>query len=174
MVLVGGVNNQPSFSKVVSFFHQIPDIEAKFVRLYFQKSDKLITMTPRHLILVAKTMTEPFEYIPAADVQPENILKLFDQELNEFRHIKVDHKEVVHENSGIFSPLTESGSLIVDDIQVSCFSIIKSHTIAQTAFNVLNYLGYLIEVSADSYVAYAKFLYDFIDQHQLKQVFLNL
>ena len=137
-VLSGITNNQQQYSKVISFFHNLPNISAKFVRLY--TADKtFVTLTARHLIFAKTKSADSFEFIPANTVQPGDLLQLFEHSFNKLKYVGVVKNEQIDLiNSGIYAPLTESGTIIVDNIQASCFSLVKSHKLTQTFFKMLH------------------------------------
>jgi hypothetical protein len=184
------------FSRVVSFLHRIENIDARFVRIQYEiirsinKSDfnstlisekllqqrNYITLTPRHLILARdNSQNSNFEYLPAAKVNLGYSLKFFDFSTKSFSIVNVTNKtELYILKSGIYAPLTESGTLIVDNIHVSCFSLAKSHRLAQFFFEIFNFLGKLIKLSNDSYQVYSKLLFDLVSYTHLSGYFLNI
>lgn len=174
-VLTGlDTKNQPEYSKVLSFFHNQADIDAKFIRLYIQPTT-FITLTPRHLILTRSNSTDQFEYKPAVDVKPGDILKLFDFSSSTLKSLAVYKRdEITLKKSGIYAPLTETGTIIVDSVQASCYSVVKSHRIAQFFYGALNSLNNLFNVTSENYFLYSKFLFGLVDFTQLKGFFLNL
>jgi hypothetical protein len=164
----------PAYSKVVSFLHRVPDIDAKFVRLHFGHSE-FITLTARHLVLVKAHNANEFKYIPAASVQKSDSLQAFTHHSGQIKEVivlKIEELEL--EMSGIFAPLTEAGTLIVDGIQASSYSIVKSHSLAQFFFNMLHNLSYLIQLTPASYEAVYRHLYNFVEVTNLKGYLLNI
>lgn len=165
------------FSRIVSFLHQIRNIDATFIRLhYVYNSNKTgyITLTPKHLIY-AKRMDRPeFEFMAAFQVLVGDYLKKYDWEekLNQNVHVTKIEKIVLN-RSGIFAPLTESGTIIVDNILTSCYSMVRYHGIAHFFFNLLNRLNYYIELTSNAYVSYSKFLYEILNFLHLKDIFMN-
>ncbi len=173
-VLIGlGDDNKPKFSKVVSFFHNLPGVSAKFVRLH--TDENFITLTPLHLILSKGKLVNDFEFLPAADVKAGDSIKLFNHHLNQLKSVlvlKVDVFEL--KNSGVYAPLTETGTIIVDSFQASCFALVKSHNLTQMFYTVLNILSYILTFKSDTYMSISKLTYDLVDFLNLKAYFLNL
>lgn len=178
---------------MVSFLHKIENIDANFIRIYFEtdpvainksmatnKSRKMqsyITITPRHLILVRKLnqTSGNFEYRAAMEVRVGDVLKYFNYNQKMYQFAQVVKTETVNlKNSGIYAPLTESGTLIVDNVQTSCYSLVKDHKTAQFFFNILNKINHFLSLTADSYVTYSKFLYEILNFVQLSNLFLNV
>lgn len=174
-------NQAPSFSKVVSFFHRVENIDASFVRIYFNlkqnSSDNYITLTPRHLILVkeANDNQSDFEYKPAMKIKPGDELKYYDHETKFQKIVTVNLIETVDlKNSGIYAPLTETGTIIVDNIHVSCYSMVKNHRLAQFFFSLINNIGSVFDVASNTYVSYSKVLYEALNLLNLSSLFLNV
>jgi hypothetical protein len=184
-VLIGSNNAQnkigkstAKFSKVVTFLHRVPDVNAQFVRLFYKNQfhTESITLTPRHLIL-AKTnnLENDFKYLPANEVAVDAKLKLFDHNSQSFRTVVVVRKELIElERSGIYAPLTESGTLIVDNIHASCYSIVKYHKLAQLVFSIFNKFSFFIELSSEAYTAYSKILLEILNSLKLSSYFMNV
>lgn len=167
MVLTSAENSVPQYAKVVSFFHRIQDIDAKFIRLYYHET-KFITLTPKHLIYSQK------EYIPAQDVKVGNSLKVFDHFNKTIIKVTVIKKtEISLGNSGIYAPLTESGTIIVDNVHASCYSVVKSHNLAQAFFNAVNKLGSILTIKPKVYESISKILFDTLEYLNLTSFVLN-
>ena len=172
-------NGGVKFSKVVSFLHRIENIEAHFVRIFY--SDPIgytnhITLTPKHLIMAKisnQTEDSSFEYVPADQVRIGSLLSLFDN--YSFKNVSVIGIErPTLKKSGIYAPLTDSGTLIVDNIHVSCFSMVKNHYLAQLFYELLNKLNNLFQVSSETYCSYSKILFEILESTKLSNFFLNL
>ncbi|RNA09760.1 desert hedgehog [Brachionus plicatilis] len=168
---------QFKFSRVVSFLHQIKDIDAKFIRLHYKDSFNItrhVTLTPRHLIYVKRMDKQQFEFMAALQVRVGDSLKKYDfgKKLHQIVNVtKVERVKL--EKSGVFAPLTESGTLIVDNILTSCYSMAKYHGVAQFFFNLFSHLNYFVELTGDAYVYYSKFLYQIVKFLHLSNIFMN-
>lgn len=173
------------FSKVISFLHRLENVDANFVRLYYEinisskhYSHNYVTMTPLHLIQ-AQT-SEGFKYIPAKEIKPGDFLKHYDRKQNSFIYARVRHIEPLQINkSGIYSPLTESGTIVVDDIHVSCFSVVKNHQLTSFVFNLFNWgIGISnmdLFFSADElFVKFSVLLFKFSNLFGLTKLILNV
>lgn len=146
-VMVG----ENTFSKVVSFLHRIEHIDAEFIRIHYEPlqgvnprtttTGNYITITPKHLIETRNGESTSFSYIPAFEVKPNDLLKYHDRIDGNMEYVRVTRVESVRrDESGIYAPLTESGTLIVDRIHVSCFSMVKSHRLAELVYKAANWL----------------------------------
>jgi hypothetical protein len=118
---------------------------------------------------------ENFYYLPAGEVKPGDLLKYYDYKNKIYKIVRVVQRESVDlDKSGIYSPLTESGTIIVDNIHASCYSIVKNHKVAQFFFNIMNNLKDLVKLTSQSYISYSKFLYEMVNFMNLGSVFLNV
>ena len=138
-----------------------------------------VTLTPKHLILVNSKNDKSnttFSYIPAEQVSVGDRMKYYDYNLKIHRTVSVVRKEdkLRLKEAGIYAPLTESGTIIVDNIHASCYSLVKNHKLAQLFFAILNHLGNLIKITSESYLTYSKFFFDFLNFIQMSDFFLNL
>jgi hypothetical protein len=165
--------NENSFSKVLTFLHKIESINAKFIRIYYNQEQSHVTLTPKHLISVKSDNRSEFDYIAANQVKIGDELNYFDLNLNKSQIVRVNRIELLELN-GIYAPLTESGTLIVDNIYVSCYSLVKSHQAAHFFFNILFIIKKFIMISSDACLDYAKYLYDFVEYFKLSDLFLNI
>ena len=166
-------DNQPKYSKVVSFFHNLPGVKAKFLRLY--TNENVITLTPRHLILSKVKSAKDFEFLQAADVKAGDLIKLFNHSVKGLENVEIIKVEEIElKNSGVYAPLTENGIIIVDNVQASCFALVKSHKLAQLFYSVLNGISTIFYFKSDSYMNISKMMYELVDFLNLKGYFLNL
>ena len=164
---------------MVNFLHRIENIEANFVRLFYSDPrgyTSQITLTSKHLIMAKinnQTEDSSFEYVPADHVRIGSLLSLFDN--YSFKNVSVIGIDRPTLNkSGIYAPLTESGTLIVDNIHVSCFSIVKSHYLAQFFYELLGKLNNLFQVSSETYSLYSRILFQVLESTKASNYFLNL
>ena len=138
-----------------------------------------VTLTPKHLILVNSKNDKSnttCSYIPAEQVNGGERIKYYDYNLKIHRTVTVVRKEdkLKLQSAGIYAPLTESGTIIVDNIHASCYSMVKNHKLAQLFYAILNHLGNLIKITSESYLTYSKFFFDFLNFIQMSDFFLNL
>jgi hypothetical protein len=171
--------NTAIYSPVLTFLHKIREANAIFSKITYNDSndnESIITLTPKHLIYVSKTKNEQdFEYKAANEVEVGDYLKYFNKLKNEFEHVRVSKVDLVQfNNSGIYAPLTKSGTIIVNNIKVSCYSMVKSHYLTQKVFSFLNNFKDIFNIDSKFYVKYAKFLFNIINSLNLSSLFLNI
>lgn len=145
LVVVLDENNVVKYSKVIGFLHRIENIKTEFIRLFYDlKNNVSITLTPKHLIWTIGQ----HNYKPAELVNIGDLLQFYHVKSNTHQTVKIHRIERIVLNEGIYSPLTESGTLLVDNIKVSCYSIIRNHYVANFFYDLLNYLNkYLILIN---------------------------
>ena len=168
-----------TYSPVVTFLHKIREANAKFTKITFthsQNNESAIILTPKHLIYASKSNNERyFDYVAANQVEKGDYLKYYDQLKNEFEYVQVKSIELIQLNkSGIYAPLTKTGTIIVNNIQVSCYSMVKSHYLTQKVFSFLNNFKNIFNIDSNFYVKYAKFLFNIVNNLNLSSLFLNI
>ena len=145
-------DNSIKFSRLIAFLDRIENIKADFIRLFYESDySKFITLTPKHLIWVLDQRKSYFEYKTAESVLIGDHLQFYESNLNMTKIVNVYKIERLQLNQGIYAPLTQSGTLLIDNIKVSCYSIIKNHYVAQYFYNVLNFLNHFISINFEDY-----------------------
>ena len=176
-VLVRNDENQElKFSRVLSFFERLDEVQADFIRLEYElenKVHKFLTITPRHLIFVSEQYASGFDYKPAFEVKIGYFFEYFNQDLNSTQIAKVVAAKYV-KSIGVYAPLTEIGHLIVDDIHVSCFSMVKSHKITQFFFNLVKIFKTILYLPADVYLDISVVILEALKITKLSYLFLNV
>lgn len=131
-------------SRIFAFGHQHPHVHEQFVTIIAVCSESRHTfrcsLTPDHQIPLHRTDNEDSEYLRARDV-----------ELGDTIYVANDwceaHTDIVgapaqlgtviaiqHETKmGLFAPLTEAGTIVVNGVAASCFAVAESsHSDSQT------------------------------------------
>ena len=120
---------QAVFSRFVDFMHYDPSIQAEFVRISSQ-SGATIELSEYHLIQHRLTnSSQSFsEYAFAKDVREGDLIFL-NPSGDEFLEDKVISVNLV-QSQGAYAPLTEHGTILVNNILASCYSNVYSHQLA--------------------------------------------
>ena len=127
----GGIN----FTEVVMFLHVNPNTTSvQHIKLTTQHGHT-VTSTPLHLIY----LTSSTKYVFAQHVRVGDELVVHDVFENRVRASRVVKREIVYEN-GSFAPLTASGSLLVNDVHVSCYAIFWSHRVSHIVMSVWRWI----------------------------------
>jgi len=150
-VMVTSSNSQPTYEKIEWLYHRDPNAIAEFITVT-TKSQRVLRLSPNHLI--------PF--VPCSNIEMKNIglNKLADTQSFYARKLKVGHcvaalidnefvadqiVDIVRETKrGIFSPITNQGTIVVNDLYVSCYSSLENHMIQKTVHSVIITLRHLI------------------------------
>lgn len=126
------------YSPVLLFMHHSPQQETMFLRFHMESGIN-ITITPSHLILRWEKPKDTLLYEAThvyAKVVKEGDQLLITSHNSSQRPLFVDTVidiEVVHE-TGVYAPLTETGTIIVNDVVASCYAVIYSQTLAHLSF----------------------------------------
>ena len=130
-------NFQTSYDEVISFLHRLPDAVASFVRIQLVDGTE-IKLTPQHFI----------HRVPCSSPSLENIKQVYAVEIavgdcllkktseGSFIPLQVTVISTVEER-GVYSPMTESGGIIVNDVMASCHNVVRSETLSHTFFRAI-------------------------------------
>lgn len=125
------------YSEILLFMHHSPDQSAQFLRITTESGIN-ITITPSHLILrwQKPNVTILYDAIPvyARDVRVNDQLLLHGNDSR--RQLFVDrivNIEVIYQ-TGVYAPLTVTGTIVVNDVVASCYAVIYSQRLAHLAF----------------------------------------
>jgi len=142
-----------TYSKITTFLHKNEKQEAIFTKLSLSNG-KDTTVSPKHLIYVNG------EYATADSVKVGDKVEFIEDEVTEIMVEKV--KEVRGE--GIYAPLTETGTIVVNNVHYSCYAeydIMKdikgSHNLANVMMTPLRSCGTFSKMEGEVHW-YAKLL----------------
>ena len=151
------------FSKFVTYLHQDKEVQAEFIKVQ-TKNEKFITLTEKHLIPRLNVARNKAEFVFA------NRLKLGDFIICEHGNEEIEIIEWVEEK-GVYAPLTESGTVLVDEILASCYANIEQHYLAHWVFKPYVYFKRFLDMIVLNFRAhesdkglngYARFLMDLV------------
>ncbi|XP_068102099.1 indian hedgehog protein [Hyperolius riggenbachi] len=164
---------RPTYSDFLTFLDQDPRAENLFRVIETTDPPRRLSLTPTHLIFVADNFTTPaseYQAVFASHVRPgQYILVSGAPGLVPARVTRVR----MQQERGIYAPLTQHGTILVDDVVVSCFALVQKQNLAQLAFwplRVLYNLGVMVGNESSQQLGihwYGQFLY------QLGQMVLN-
>lgn len=160
-VLTMNPNGQPTFSEVTMMIHKDGTRYVEdFVNIE-TNSGKSITLSPYHLIQTLET-----GYVFSKDVKINQTLQTYDDSKNTFQLSQVRNISFDTAGVGIYAPLTNEGTIIVDDVFASCYALFPSHRVSHAVFwvwrQIYPYLANSSELSSkttqQTYHWYADFL----------------
>ena len=115
-----GVTSKP----VITFIHRQPDLFQEFLQITTLRYKKILKITEDHLIFVEKNGKEAA--IPARDVK-----------IGDMVYVKVGGQEMLVKDAvqgvsivferGVYAPVTLSGTILVNDVNTSCYCDVLSH-----------------------------------------------
>jgi len=114
-------SNEQVFSRFVGYSHANADTLAKFVEVH-TSSQKLIKLTEKHLI--AKVFGGNTDMVFASE------LKVGDVVLTDGEHTETVVRLSESLEQGVYSPLTEQGTVVVNGVVASCYANYRSHEVA--------------------------------------------
>ncbi|CAF1158166.1 unnamed protein product [Adineta steineri] len=118
--------NQISYSPIIAFLHRELDEYALYKRI--QTKNSFIELSKRHLIHHRKN-----GFIWAENlIKGDEILVSTSIHTNETQWEEIVDITDVYKQ-GLMAPLTEQGTIIVNNIHASCYALVKSHRVAHFA-----------------------------------------
>ncbi|XP_053327055.1 indian hedgehog protein isoform X2 [Spea bombifrons] len=133
-VLAMDSDGRTTFSDFVTFLDKNSQVESLFQVIETVDPPRRLSLTPTHLIFVADNFTVParqFQAVFAGSVRPgqyilvSGVLGLLPAKVSSVR-TQVD--------TGVFAPLTQQGTIVVDEVVVSCFALVQKQRLAQMVF----------------------------------------
>jgi len=133
-VRVVNPNGSVQWSDVCAWAHREPTKVAKYLKLTTSNTGRQITMSPEHLVAVAKQ--GKIDYVQAGTVRPGDRLLACDTAAQ--TGATPVWQETVHridlvESLGVYAPVTLTGTISVDGVAASCYAGTHSHTAAHAA-----------------------------------------
>ena len=152
-VLTVDNNNHLAFSPIILHLHRSPNETGRFVVLR-TNTEQSLTLSPQHLIYSKKKSKEKdqpkqnanineFRVVFASDVRKGDMVLVHDHNNNMKYGMVVDIEEI--EATGLYSPLTPQGNIIVDDILASCYSDFENHELQHLAFAPIHWIYRLLQ-----------------------------
>ncbi|XP_012556837.2 tiggy-winkle hedgehog protein [Hydra vulgaris] len=122
------------YSEVTMFLHKQKTVKVNDYIKIATTDGKNLVLSSHHLIF---TLNQGAIY--AKDVQPNIYITSFNIENKFFNKTRVSKVSHVSEY-GVYSPLTEEGTIIVNDVYVSCYAMFPNHRIADLTFSLWRFL----------------------------------
>uniref|UniRef100_A0AAF5DKJ8 Hint domain-containing protein n=2 Tax=Strongyloides stercoralis TaxID=6248 RepID=A0AAF5DKJ8_STRER len=139
-------NGIPKLSEVTSFLHKLPNTEVTFIHLELE-DDTYLDITPQHFIYKGDCNGYGNSMVYAEKVKVGECLNKVTED-GKFIQTKVVDS-TVKKIIGAYSPLTKNGNIIVNNISASCYSIVKSNSLAHTFFYYINEINKFISSGAN-------------------------
>uniref|UniRef100_A0A914W138 Hint domain-containing protein n=1 Tax=Plectus sambesii TaxID=2011161 RepID=A0A914W138_9BILA len=124
----------PTFSRVMTFLHRLPERKVAFyeIEAHSGNSTTTVKLTGNHFIYVTDCKSRKHHRIYAADVKIGHCLLLLNERRALFAPTPVVKLGKVWQ-TGIYSPLTTTGTIAVNNILASCHSSVSGyHDLHQT------------------------------------------
>lgn len=115
---------------ILTFLHRNPTAKVRITVITTVNGTRL-TLTPHHLILSTTSNTGTDKrYVFADQLTIDCFIFVKDSsgELLRIEKVALVTSEIV--NKGVYAPLTRSGTILIDDVAVSCYALVKSHYLA--------------------------------------------
>jgi len=117
------------FSPFLGWLHRDDNLTATFLHIATETGNK-ISLTPQHLLLVASSSTDK-----APGMRFASTVRVGDYLWSGGRSGLVRVKSVTSQlMTGVYAPLTSTGTLLVDDLLASSYAHLVNHKVAHWAF----------------------------------------
>jgi hypothetical protein len=110
--------NKVSYTKFITYLHKESHILSEFFQVTTNQN-KILKISNKHLI--ARLNNRKIEYLFAENLNLHDILVSCNN-AEKLTYEKIIRIEKNVEDIGVYAPLTEAGTLLVDDILVSCYA----------------------------------------------------
>ena len=123
------------YSRFVDYLHFEPSAETEYISLRTQNTNTRLEISDFHLIQRLKNSPQnahDYEYVLAKDLKMNDHVFVSQRGDNLLLDKVIELEKIVH--YGAYAPLTEHGTLLVDNTLVSCFANVFSHELAQFSF----------------------------------------
>lgn len=164
------------YSEVLLFLDWDPFQRQEYLKLEL-KSGRTLTITPTHLVITETTI------IYAKNLTINNTMLVY-RNGKDFQDSIVNITRVFR--TGIYAPLTKLGTLIANDVVVSCYAVVNNHWLAHWMYAPIR-LAYILRdnlipfISANSLIRkltkpsqgvhwYAKTLYEIAKNYSPWQI----
>ncbi|XP_076158606.1 indian hedgehog B protein-like [Alosa pseudoharengus] len=137
------------YSPVLTFLHRDPATRKHF-HVITTESGARLSLTPAHLLFASDgpcnrtrtTMGDDVRTVFASEVQPGACVVVVTSDLQPGGGVELSRVVGVRvwEDRGVFAPLTEHGTLVVDGVLASCYAVVEHQGLAHWAFGPLRAL----------------------------------
>ncbi|OTF70495.1 hedgehog-like protein, partial [Euroglyphus maynei] len=125
------------YSPVMMFLDRNPDIE----RLYYEietESGARITATPAHLLFISDTNNDVDndkheEFVSKIQINQYLLVHYYNQTSSKTRLERITGI-MTKKSKGIYAPLTDTGTIVVNNIIASCYAIINNQQLSHFSF----------------------------------------
>jgi len=129
-VLSRNEDGQLGYSSVRYWLHAQPDLSMKFLTLSTESGHRL-SLTGEHLIYETDCRGNDGHAIYARNVRVGRCLFVNDEgELKETRVVEKGQTKM----NGIYSPITETGSIVVNDVLASCYNYYENESLQKFVY----------------------------------------
>ncbi|XP_034028300.1 desert hedgehog protein [Thalassophryne amazonica] len=140
-VMAVSAMGQIVFSRVLLFLHRNPDICSTFLSLETEDGHRL-TLTPNHLVFLSlypRLHSSGFQAQFAGRAKIGDYV-LIHTEKGLLLPSRITSVSTV-ESVGVFAPLTEDGTLFIDEVLTSSYALVEDHRLAHWAFGPVRLLS---------------------------------
>lgn len=120
------------YTKVIAYLHKDDSIITEYYQIKTD-SNETLKISGKHLIAKYESIKQNYIFVYAKDLQVNDLIQL------NSNRVKINKIDIISER-GAYAPLTEDGTLYVNNVFVSCYAKIQSHKIAHFVMKPIIYL----------------------------------
>lgn len=135
-VLAADLKGNIVSSDILMFMDLEKEIKREFYVLETEEPRRKLTLTPAHLVFVTNNGTDRSDAkaVFASNVLPgQKVLVMDDTNTDNLKAVIVK-RIYVEEQEGSYAPVTSHGTIIIDQVLVSCYAVVEDHSLAHWAF----------------------------------------
>lgn len=117
------------YSEVILFLDRNTEERREFLRIHTLKGN-VLTLTPSHMLLKGN-LSSP-ETIFAENLQEDDVLLVKDS--NNSLSVDIVSRIEPILLTGVYAPLTKTGTILVNSVAASCYAVVDSQSIAHWSF----------------------------------------
>uniref|UniRef100_A0A3B3CWC5 Hedgehog protein n=1 Tax=Oryzias melastigma TaxID=30732 RepID=A0A3B3CWC5_ORYME len=148
------------YSPVISFLDRQPNVTKTFYIIGTEAGFN-ISLTAAHLIFAADSRLRT---VFASEVQPGQCVFTSSEESKPHVRASVVTFVEEHRSTGLYAPLTQHGSIVVNGVLSSCYAAVDSHELSHWAFAPLRFLYSMLgpsQAQSDGVHWYPRLLHSF-------------
>ncbi|KAI8482953.1 hypothetical protein Bbelb_392530 [Branchiostoma belcheri] len=125
----------PVFSEVLTFMDRDSRGPWVYYTIHTEDRNTTVTATPSHLVFVTESRDPSAARVAKfmSDVRPGEFLLTPESAGGGFRKVEIV-SVTMREEKGAYAPLTVHGTVVVDNVAMSCYALIESQALAHWVF----------------------------------------
>ena len=130
-------SNKSTFTKFLNYLHTDKSAKVEYLSIRTESADKDLIISPLHLIAHISKETRKLEFVFAKELKLDDQL-VVETTNGERKHDRCTKIESI-QDKGAYAPLTESGTIMVNNVLASCYANTYNHELAHLVFKPVRF-----------------------------------